>query len=386
MGIKKSFEVAVVGGGPAGTTAACFLAMNGVSVALIEKAVMPRYKPCGGGIVGRALPLLPEEMGDMVERACYSAEMHLSKEGLSFFIERSEPVVSMVMRDRFDFLLLSLAIKRGAHIFSPCELFHVSSGRGGVELDTSQGVIYARFVIGADGGRSVTRNQSGFSSRGKGGPALALEIEVDDRAMEKLSSSARFDVGILPSGYGWVFPKKRHLSIGLGILGGTPSNLNEGLSRYVKVLGITSFRIIRQRGSSIPLSPGEGSLMKGRVLLVGDAAGFADPLLGEGITHALKSGQIAGESLLEGEFVEERVREAYTTALEGSLMKELRISYVLARILYDHPRLRKTLFSIYGQSLCEAVTDVIMGKRTYREIVRSPRSYLRLPGFFRSKS
>ncbi len=386
MGSNKSFEVAVVGGGPAGCAAASFLAKAGVSVALIEKAVMPRYKPCGGGIVGRAFPLLPEDLGDVVERGCKSAEMHLYNEGLSFSVVRREAIVSMVMRDRLDSLLLSLAQKGGAHLFSPCELLHVTQISTGVELDTSRGMISARFVIGADGGSGVTRTESGFPSLGKGVPALALEVEVDDPSMEKLSHSARFDVGIVPSGYGWVFPKKNHLSIGLGTLGRSSANLNEGFNRYMEVLEITTARIIRRKGSSIPLASYKTPLIKGRVLLVGDAAGLADPLLGEGITHALQSGLIAGRSLVEGDFEEERVREAYTSALEGSVMKELRIASLLSKILYDHPTLRKPLFSLYGQSLCEAVTDVITGKRCYREILRSPRSYLRLLGLGRLHS
>ena len=113
------------------------------------------------------------------------------------------------------------------------------------------------------------------------------------------------------------------------------------------------------------------------MLLAGDAAGFADPLTGEGITAAIESGEWAARAILDGAWEPARVAARYERALAG-LRRELRIARVLARLLYDLPRARRWLFRTHGQALSEGVTDVLMGERTLTAVVRDPRAYLRL--------
>ena len=114
------------------------------------------------------------------------------------------------------------------------------------------------------------------------------------------------------------------------------------------------------------------------MLLTGDAAGFADPLTGEGISFAIRSGQLAAQALLDGAFDEGGVRQAYQGALAKSILPELRWGRVLASVLYDYPRLRAWFLRRQGQRLSEVITDVLMGERTYRSIFRNPWSYLKL--------
>ncbi len=118
--------------------------------------------------------------------------------------------------------------------------------------------------------------------------------------------------------------------------------------------------------------------MKYRVLLVGDAAGFADPVTGEGISFALRSGQSAAQSLIEGNLDEQAVHAKYTCSLAESLMPELRAGRLFARLLYDFPRLRSWAFVQQGQRLCEAVTDVMTGTRTYRDLILKPQTLINL--------
>src|SRR5208283_840099 len=105
MGYETTYDVVVVGAGPAGSSAAYELARHGARVALVEKASMPRYKTCGGGVVFRALRLLPFDVSEAIDRQCHAAELNLADAGLSFLVKRDYPLVSMTMRENFDNLL-----------------------------------------------------------------------------------------------------------------------------------------------------------------------------------------------------------------------------------------------------------------------------------------
>ena len=97
MNHETTYDVVVVGAGPAGSSCALELARRGARVALVEKASMPRYKTCGGGIVARALKLPPRRRLGSHDRRCYAAELVLADAGLSFLVRREEPLVSMTM-------------------------------------------------------------------------------------------------------------------------------------------------------------------------------------------------------------------------------------------------------------------------------------------------
>ena len=97
----------------------------------------------------------------------------------------------------------------------------------------------------------------------------------------------------------------------------------------------------------------------------------------EGITHALLSGHLAARALLDGDFKEPRTREAYESLLENHILKEIRWGRMIARILYDAPRLRGWLFRHFGREMVEGLADVFMGEQTYQEMVLSPGTYLK---------
>src|SRR3989449_4922402 len=148
------FDVAVVGAGPAGATAALTLARRGLNVALLEKAALPRYKTCGGAVVGRGLALLPAEIQTVIERRCGQAELHLLDGNLYYSSAREPPgppIMAMTMRDRLDQVLASAATAAGAALHAPCTVSGVSLDPRHVRLDTDAGPVSAAFVIAADG-------------------------------------------------------------------------------------------------------------------------------------------------------------------------------------------------------------------------------------------
>jgi geranylgeranyl reductase family protein len=372
------YDVAVVGSGPAGSSAAFSLSRQGLRVALIEKASLPRHKVCGGGVVRRAIRLLPTDVGEAIERECCRVDVSLLRDGLRFSVIRSEPIISMTMRDKFDFILLSSAEVAGTTVFSECKVLNIVSHVNKVELMTTKGTLFARFVVAADGAMSLVARKAGWKETRKLIPAHEYQVVVNDDVLDRFTHSPRFDIDAVPGGYAWVFPKKEHLSIGVLSMQLRRINLNGFFEKYLKLLGIDEIRSIVRHAFLIPTSPRKDAFVKGRVLLVGDAAGFADPIVGEGITFAIQSGQVVARALLSGHLDENRVGKTYESELSRSLLKELRLARILAKVVYDYRGLRNWLFGLYGQRFTEALMNVFTGVRTYRELLFNPLNYLGL--------
>jgi geranylgeranyl reductase family protein len=370
--------VAVVGSGPAGSISALLLAREGVSTVLLEKEALPRHKICGGGVVRRARGLLPIDVSDAVERECYTAEVNLVSAPFHFISNREEAMVSMTMRDRFDFLLLSAAKDAGAEVRERCQVQDVWIHADRVELLTSEGPLFSQFVIAADGARSIVAEKAGWKETRNLAPALECEVMVSDESLQRLSHTARFDFGLIPSGYAWTFPKKDHLSVGVLSMRPGPVKLHRMFEQYMQLINLEGVVTIKRRGSLIPVSPRIDGFAKKRVLLTGDAAGLVDPVVGEGITSAVLSGMVAAKALLEGTFHEGKVKEFYESELSKKILLELRLGRALAKLIYDYPRLLRGLLELYGQEFTEAVTDVITGERTYKKLMSSPSNYFQL--------
>ncbi|MBX3305780.1 MAG: geranylgeranyl reductase family protein [Nitrospira sp.] len=376
--MSLTYDVIVVGSGPAGSIAAWRLARAGVQVAVLEKAALPRYKTCGGGIVGRAIQAVPIDVRPVIEQDCHTAQLHLSSTGVFFTTHRPSPIVSMTMRDQFDYALLSSAQAGGAVVHQHCSFEDVSYHGDCVRVSTSMGEMKARFVLAADGALSRVARKVGMADGRILVPALEYEVTMPQDRLDRFHGVARFDFGILPHGYAWAFPKRQHLSIGILSMVQREGELKRTILTYLDLLGCRDVAQIEHHGFVIPIRPRTGPFMKHRVLLVGDAAGFADPVTGEGISFALRSGQSAAQSLIEGNLDEQAVHAKYTRSLAESLMPELRAGRLFARLLYDFPRLRSWAFLRQGQRLCEAVTDVMAGTRTYRDLTLKPQTLISL--------
>jgi len=311
--------------------------------------------------------------------------LNLLDAGLHFSTKRQQPIVSMTRRDKFDFVLVLAAKDAGADVLQECKVIDIVTQADRVELVTNKGSLLARFVVAADGAMGPIARKAGWQETRYLAPALVCEVSVSDDMLRRFGRAARFDFGVIPCGYAWVFPKKGHLSIGVLCMRHTSIKLIEMFERYIRILGINNILVLKRHGFLIPVSPRKDTFVKGHVLLTGDAAGLADPVTGEGITFIIQSGQIAARALLKGDFEEGRVKQAYDSALAKNILPELQSGRVLAKLIYDYPRMRTWLFRLYGQELCEAVTDVFMGKRTYDGILHNPLNCLRLFGFMRLK-
>jgi len=367
---RSYYEVAVVGAGPAGSSAAFALAAEGFDVVLIEKALLPRYKTCGGGIVRRANQLMPIDIRQIIECECYTAQVNILDADLQFNVRKREPLISMIMREQFDFLLVSAARSAGAFVRQGCEVLGLACGADWVELSTTQGAVRAGYVIAADGAASPIARK--LRLRKPGGVFLTLEYEVfvPREELSRFTGIARFDIGLVPQGYAWVFPKRNHLSIGIGSMRWGAAHLGRSLEHYLRIIGLNHIERIERHGFFIPVNPRDLNFAKGRILLAGDAAGLADPFTGEGITSAILSGQMAARALIDGNFDEHRVGKFYERAIRERILSELRLAGMLAKLIYQ-PKIRNPFFRYFGEGFINAVMDVFVGTRTYRQLLLS---------------
>ena len=376
---QNNYDVIIIGSGPAGSAAGFFLAEKGIKVLIIEKESLPRYKTCGGGVVNKAAGLFPFSIESISEVKCFSTEVFDRRTNQHFVTRRNKPIIFMTMREDFDYLILSKSKSAGAVILGNTKATDLITHDDYIEVITKENKFTARFVIGADGANGICSKKSGLNIPVKKLPALEYEMFVDEAVQQKFRNSARFDFDIIPNGYGWVFPKKDHLSIGVVEMKKGKKELSKLFNAYLEWLCIADIQKYEKHGYFIPLFSGRKfRFAKRRIFLTGDAAGFADPVTAEGISNAIQSGKIAAEALIESEMNFNFAADIYNYKINHSIIDEYRFSNIISELVYLYPVIRGMLFRYYGQNLSELITDIFMGDKKYRDLLTDPANYFKL--------
>jgi geranylgeranyl reductase family protein len=301
------YDVVIVGTGPAGGMAACRLAATGASVLLLDRARLPRVKPCGGG-----LSPVVEKVIDWDFSALVQARIGATRSLLNYerpHTSTTPATLLMVNRRDFDLHLVERALRLGGgriELRDGCEVAGVEEDSDGVTVSAGGERIRTRYVIGADGALGRTARSLGLGRRRRAAGTLDAEIEVDPEVFEAQAGYATFNYACVTGGYGWTFPKAGYLSCGVGSWGGRvqlPAAMDEYLRRSFPA---GSIRAETRWGHPIPVWAGHTPVATPRVCLVGDAASLVDPVMGEGIRFALLSGRAAAEVILTllGEYAE----------------------------------------------------------------------------------
>jgi geranylgeranyl reductase family protein len=274
-----SYDVAILGGGPAGSTAAYRLASAGASVLLLDKATFPRDKPCGGGVTGRAARLLPFSIEPVVEDVADRLDC-----GLRYrhrFTRRARaPFAYMTQRRRLDHFLVQKAAEAGAEV------------REGETADARE--LDARIVIGADGCNGQSAKQLGLAENVVHGVALEANYPYDRR----YAGAMVLEIAVIRGGYGWIFPKGDHINVGVGGNGEEGPKLRAELRRMCEAYGIDPDAAQDTRGYRLPMRLSRTRLARGCTAVIGDAAGLVDPLSGDGMYEAFLSAQLVAEASL----------------------------------------------------------------------------------------
>ena len=338
----ERFDVVVVGAGPAGSTAAYRLASAGASVLLLDRARFPRDKPCGGGLTYRAVRQLPFSVAPVVEEVVDRLEVRL-RYGSRFERRSSSPLVLMTQRRRLDAFLAERATAAGARFRDGVKVTRVVHDDRSAYVTVGREKVAAAAVVGADGVNGVTARTLGLRAGYRYGVALEGNASYGALCKRRYRGRAVLELGVVPGGYGWVFPKGDHANVGIGGWEHEGPRLRRELARLCAEHGVSADALADVRGYRLPLRGAGDVAAAGRVVLVGDAAGLVDPLSGDGLYEALASARLAADAIAALLAGRAATVEPYRAALERALGGHSTASWTAKRALERFPRLTFTL-------------------------------------------
>ncbi|WP_107069052.1 geranylgeranyl reductase family protein [Streptomyces sp. 150FB] len=374
------WDVVVVGAGPAGASAAYAAAVAGRKVLLLEKAELPRYKTCGGGIIGPSRDSLPPgfelPLKDRVHAVTFSLNGKLAR------TRRSKRMIfGLINRPEFDASLVEHAQKAGAELRTGATVTRVEQHGPAVPdrrtvavVLADGGTVLARAVIGADGSASRIGAHVGVKLD-QVDLGLEAEIPVPATVAEDWAGRVLIDWGPLPGSYGWVFPKGDTLTVGVISARGEGAATKRYLEDFVARLGLAGFEPSVSSGHLTRCRSDDSPLSRGRVLVCGDAAGLLEPWTREGISFALRSGRLAGEwavRISESHDAVDARRQAlnYAFAIKAGLGVEMAVGRRMLGVFERRPGLLHA--AITGlRPAWNAFADIARGSTTLASLVRT---------------
>jgi geranylgeranyl reductase family protein len=376
------YDIVIVGGGPAGSTAAVNLAGRGLNVLLIDKSAFPREKACGGGISYRIFQRFPY-LADTIRSVPINSvrKVYLeSPSGIPVVSERETALYIMVRRCEFDSALLGHSARQGVEVRQGCRVTSLSVLPDGVRIHTSGGErIETDLVIGADGVNSTVAIKSGLR-KGWGRHHVAIDM-MEETAYHHVSVDSTDTMYVFYGygtgyGYGYVFPKREHVNLGIGYrldyyhdrVKQPPYTTHAGFFDRLRTKGVVQGTSQRQNFTPyvVPVGGPLSALSSDRVLLIGDAAGFVNGFTAEGIYYGMVSGEhaarVAAAAVRAGKFGRDVLR-AYDRDCLAEIGAELALSVQVQKVLLGQPRLIDQIVAAAGkdEGLRNLLADFAVG-------------------------
>ena len=331
ISINESYDIVIIGAGPAGSSAARAATQKGVKVLLID-----RKQRIG----------LPVQCAELVSQwishhTCFPSTciLQLIETMVIHLPDRTSHVMRgpgfMLDRSLFDKELVVSAVLSGTKILTETKATGISSDGVLVERGQKQEIIKAKVIIGADGVHSSVARWLGL-------PPVKTIVALQYEVVNPYSQS-HADIFFHPDyegGYAWFFPKGRTANVGLGVISHKISLLPDLMNHFLKnLLGsdrLTDIHIVGKTGGSLPCEKPRQTVF-GNILLIGDAAGHTHPITGAGILHAVIGGEIAGriaaEAVQKGDL---RYLENYEIEWRGTFGQSLSYGASKRKFLEEH--------------------------------------------------
>ncbi len=361
----------IIGAGPSGSAAAFLTATRGLRVCLIDKAVFPRDKLCGG-LLTRRSKVLFERIFDRK----WDADIIIARDKVVMFSQNSFPdgisqpsPLFLTMRYDFDAYLLDMAGHAGADIKTGVKVASFDFDNSELTLASGKRICFS-YLVGADGvnsqvakllyGESFNRDKIGF----------ALEVEVPRADMPQQADDIEIDMAASIWGYGWTFPKTDSFTIGVGGLHVKNPDMKQNLRLYMARKGL-DMKAYRVKGHFLSAGDFRDPPGRGNIILVGDAAGLGDPLTGEGISNALQSGEAAANALiaaLDGKSAQPALQD-YRSEY-ARITSALKYARVLCWLIYPR-KVRTYLAGFYSGSgrLQRGYLAILAGELEYKALL-----------------
>ncbi|OAR27081.1 hyaluronate lyase [Streptomyces sp. ERV7] len=374
------WDVVVVGAGPAGASAAYAAAVAGRRVLLLEKAELPRYKTCGGGIIGPSRDALPPgfelPLKERVNAVTFSLNGRLTRTRRS-----RQMLFGLINRSEFDAALVETAQKAGAELRTGVTVQRVEQHGSAVPDRRTVAVVLAggetvlaRAVVGADGSASRIGAHVGVKLD-QVDLGLEAEIPVPATVAEDWAGRVLIDWGPIPGSYGWVFPKGDTLTVGVISARGEGAGTKRYLEDFIARLGLAGFEPAISSGHLTRCRSDDSPLSRGRVLVCGDAAGLLEPWTREGISFALRSGRLAGEwavRIAESQDAVDARRQAlnYAFAIKAGLGVEMGVGRRMLTLFEKRPTMLHAAITGFRPAW-KAFADITRGSTTLAGMVRT---------------
>jgi digeranylgeranylglycerophospholipid reductase len=303
---KLKCDVTVIGAGPAGSTTARTIARRGFDVILVEKDEYPgKTNVCAGGAPESIIKDL-KLSSEVIEKKIIGGK-HYFPWGLKI----SDLDGITVYRNVFDKELADKAVEEGVEMMTNTLITDVIVKSEGVRVKSEEDTIDSKLIVFADGPNTLAYRRFGIGFKPESDKtcvSVACEVRWENNPLDHTEFYYGYDIS--PWGYGWIFPKRNTVNVGVGCLYSelnSNSNIIESLNYLLQRYPLTHEKlkgkeIVWLSSALIPAAPAK-QIFGERMLVVGDAAGMVDPVTGGGIAHAINGGMLAGK--ISGKALEE---------------------------------------------------------------------------------
>jgi geranylgeranyl reductase family protein len=363
--VSSTWDVAVVGAGAAGASAAFHLAQAGRSVLLLDQAHFPRAKPCGGGMAASVQRLFPFDLRPVVDRVI---------ERVLFTWCLEDPVIAdlpgdapfwIVQRSRLDGYLAEQAVAAGAAFRQGVVVRGLERRDDGL-WQLSDGSL-ARAVVIADGSGSRLAGTWGLGpTRLRFADTVSVEVACEPAE----PATARFEFGLVRHGFCWAFPRRGGISIGVGtFIGREPADADAVLARLLPGLGLAAEAGERRAGQLRVWSGHHPLHRSDGLVVVGDAASLCDPFLAEGLRPSLLSGCRAAAAVHDWLGGDTEALAAYTAGLRTDWGESMAWGKRIAQVFYRVPRVGYQL-GVKRPTAPHRIAQILSGEMGYGDIAQ----------------